>query len=100
MNETHLMKRNMYLIFGLIIVVLISGCVPKEAVEDSDQAAQGSNPEIQEPVQQVEGKTTSTPQGLGQLCSGEEGCIAFCQYNPGQCEEYCQGNIENPVCQK
>ena len=43
MNETHLMKRNMYIIFGLIIVVLISGCVPKEAVEDSDQAAQGSN---------------------------------------------------------
>ena len=97
MNETHLMKRNMYIIFGLIIVVLISGCVPKEAVEDSDQAAQGSNAEIQEPVQQVEDKTTSPPQGMGQLCYGEEQCISFCQNNRGQCEEYCRVN-ENELC--
>ena len=35
MNETYLMKRNMYLIFGLIIAVLISGCVPSEPPANS-----------------------------------------------------------------
>ena len=48
-----------YLIFGLFIVAFVSGCiqrevemppsVPEEIIEDSDQAVQGSNAEIQEP---------------------------------------------------
>ena len=37
--------------------VEIQPSVPEEIVEGSDQAAQRSNPEIQEPIQQVEGKT-------------------------------------------
>ena len=45
MNEAYLMKPNMYLIFGLVIVVFLSGCaqqevetrplVPEEIAEDN-----------------------------------------------------------------
>jgi len=107
MNETYLMKRNMYLIFGLLLltVIFMSGCIQqesiqKEAIEDSDQAVPESNAETQEPVQQVEDKTTSPSQGMGQLCSGEEQCLSFCAIYRGECEKYCQGDTENPICQK
>src|SRR3989344_1323193 len=36
MNEAYLMKPNMYLIFGLIIVVFISGCTQKSSEQLDD----------------------------------------------------------------
>lgn len=37
-------------------------------------------------------------EGLGGLCSNEEDCIDFCHNNRGQCNNYCQENPSNELC--
>ena len=86
----------------LLCMLFLVGCaqqeveippsVPEEAVEDSEQAVQGSNAEIQEPVQQYK--------NILDRCSGEEECISLCEIYRGECETYCLGDTENPICQK
>ena len=78
-----------YLIFGLIIVVLISSCAPEE-----EKLSKG----LAEGIEKVEVPSTIPSEGLGNLCSGEEECISFCLNNRGRCENYCNGNPENELC--
>ena len=70
--------------FILIGIVFISGCIQ----QGSSQIGQDDNQE------QLSNKINN---GLGDLCSGEEECISFCQNNNGICEAYCQGK-ENELC--
>lgn len=37
-------------------------------------------------------------EGLGNLCVSEENCRNFCHTNRGQCNEYCQENSSNELC--
>lgn len=37
-------------------------------------------------------------EGLGTLCSSSADCQDFCQDSMGRCNEYCQGNPSNPLC--
>ncbi|MDP3765239.1 MAG: hypothetical protein Q8R04_01890 [Nanoarchaeota archaeon] len=93
------MKRKVYLILGLVIAVFLSGCaqqeveiqpsVPEEIVEDSEQAVQGSNAEIQQQVRQYK--------NILDRCSGEKECLALCEIYRGECEKYCRDH-ENELC--
>jgi len=38
--------------------------------------------------------------GLGTLCSDESDCINFCLNSRGRCENYCQENPANELCNK
>ncbi len=38
--------------------------------------------------------------GLGEICTGEDGCRVFCGNNRGLCNQYCETHRENPLCQK
>ena len=76
-----------YFIFGLVIVVLISDCAPEE--EKLSKVA--------ERIEKVEVPSTIPSQRLGNLCSGEEECISFCQNNRRTCESYCKEN-KNDLC--
>ncbi len=53
------------------------------------------NPSAEEALQ----KETSSP-SLGNLCRGEEACDIYCKNNLGKCNEYCQENPKNLLCQK
>lgn len=37
---------------------------------------------------------------LGNMCIGYEKCNAYCKDNFGRCQEYCESNIDNELCQK
>ena len=39
-------------------------------------------------------------EGLGNLCSSEDGCREFCSVNRGRCNEYCLENPSNTFCAK
>lgn len=41
-------------------------------------------------------------EGLGNLCPSEDGCREHCFVlgNRGRCDEYCQLNPSNPLCEK
>ncbi|MBI2579739.1 MAG: hypothetical protein HYW27_02450 [Candidatus Aenigmarchaeota archaeon] len=53
------------------------------------------NPAIEESLQ----KETSSPR-LGSLCIGEEACNIFCKDSMAKCQEYCNSDSGNPLCQK
>jgi hypothetical protein len=38
-------------------------------------------------------------QGLGNLCDNEDSCKAFCDTSRGRCENYCQENPSNEICE-
>ena len=85
-----------YLVLGLLLIgiILISSCVQKENVK-SEEAGESAN----KPIVEIQKPLPSIPQsqGLGNLCSGEEECIAFCQNNLRRCEDYCKVS-ENELC--
>jgi len=37
-------------------------------------------------------------EGFGNLCSSPSECQEFCEDNRGRCNEYCQENSINPLC--
>ena len=39
-------------------------------------------------------------EGLGRLCNSEEDCMDFCNNNMGQCNNYCDKNKNNGLCEK
>ncbi len=38
--------------------------------------------------------------GMGELCTGEDGCRVFCSNNRGLCNQYCETREENQLCRK
>ena len=82
----------------IVILFFILGCTQREnsealSYDDIDKSQNKKDLENNEIVQE---QRENLPQ-LGNLCSGEEECIAFCLNNRGRCEEYCKGN-ENALC--
>lgn len=97
-----MIKKRALLLILIVLALLVYGCaaqevpipeeVPQIKEELPEEAAELPKPEtIPLPEQSV---------GLGDLCSGEDQCISFCQNNLGKCQEYCKGNQENVLCQK
>ena len=85
------MKMKKSVIIGIVItifwVVLLAGIFfGKDFISDTSDSGSRRLTGIK-----------SSSFGLGDLCSGEEECISFCQNNRGQCESYCKGN-KNEIC--
>ena len=88
------MKKSLFFLILVASFALI-GCAQKEAAT-VEKSQEPSIPEdYQKPLQ-----TIPQSQGLGNLCSGEEECIAFCHDNRGRCEGYCANDRENEICQE
>jgi len=85
------MKKRLFLFLLALSLVFISGCAHEE-----EKLSKG----LAEGIEKVEVPSTIPSEGLGNLCSGEEECISFCQNNRGQCEEYCGNYNEKTLCQK
>ncbi len=73
-------------IIGILVLIGVIGIVIKEKNNIWKSNEEGS---------QSIGEIRSG--NLGNLCSGEENCRAFCLNNLGQCENYCRGN-KNELC--
>ena len=88
MNEAHLMNWNIYLIFGLVIVVFISGC---SLIVSEDKRI--TKEELPQKESVAEEKEVIGPGG----CVGEE-CSKYCEENPEECQTWCDENPE--LCEK
>lgn len=76
------------LVFLVVLVIFISGCVQQENPEIEGPDA-SINPNAYQP--KVVTTEPARDTGLGNLCFDEEECKSFCQNNRGRCESYCQG---------
>lgn len=77
----------------------MSGCVQEETfIKETEESNKESQIKVQE--EQQKENIPAAGVGLGNLCSGEDECISFCQNNRGQCEDYCKRNNENELCKK
>ncbi len=68
-----------YLIIGIVVVVLISGCVQLENIIKSNKEIQSSDEDI-------------STMGLGNLCSSLTDCFVFCKDHVGLCTDFCAKN--------
>lgn len=82
------------ILLGMIGVILLVGAggflvLRGKKMPSSEKAVQ----------QEVSPLQNTEATGLGNLCSGEDECIYFCQNNRGRCGDYCYGKkIE--LCKK
>ncbi|MEK6869288.1 MAG: amidohydrolase family protein [Nanoarchaeota archaeon] len=93
-----MVKKRVLLLVLPVLALLFYGCAAQEVpipkgVPQVEERLPAEAAELPKPEQQ-------SGIGLSNLCSGEDECVSFCQNNPVQCQEYCQSDQENVLCQK
>lgn len=94
------------LIIMVIVTIVIGAGVGGFLVFQKNKARAPEAPIAQKAMpQEVSSPNTEASQKLlvpqlGTLCSGEDGCNAYCKNNFGRCTEYCHEHSENALCPK